>query len=227
MIERLGSADRLVLGADATWPQDVGALLILDRDVRADEVRRALSGRLNLVPRFRQRVVRPRRGLGGPIWVDDATFDLGDHVKVRPLPAGSADDALLRAAEAIRRTRLDMSRPLWEAWLLPGLKGGRAGLFLRFHHVVGDGRASLSMLGALLDTDPSAVGERLPPWVPAPPPSARALLADNIRRRLAGVAAGFRALAHPRAAFESSGPPCPGRGSSWPRLRATRRASTA
>ena len=158
-----------------------------------------MSGRLHLVPRLRQRVLRPRRGLGGPIWVDDATFDLGDHVKVRPLPAGSADDALLRAAEAIRRTRLDMARPLWEAWLLHGLTGGRVGLFLRFHHVVGDGRASLSMLGALLDTDPSAPGERLPPWVPAPPPSARALLADNVRHRLAGIAAGFRALAHPRA----------------------------
>lgn len=210
MIELLGSADRLVLGADATWPQDVGALAILDRDVRAGEVRRALSRRLHLVPRFRQRVARPRRGLGGPFWVDDATFDIGDHVKVRPLPAGSEDDALLRAAEAIRRTRLDMARPLWEAWLLPGLNGGRVGLFLRIHHVVGDGRASLTMLGALLDTDPSAVDERPPRWVPATPPSARALLADNVRRWLAGIATAFRALARPRAGIRKLGAAMPG-----------------
>jgi hypothetical protein len=55
MIERLSGAHRLVLGADATWPQDVGALAILDREVRVGDVRRGLSDRLHLVPRFRQR----------------------------------------------------------------------------------------------------------------------------------------------------------------------------
>ncbi len=94
------------------------------------------------MPRFRQRVIRPRRGLGGPIWVDDATFDLVDHVKVRALPNGSQEDALLRAAEDIRRQRLNLARPPWEVWLMPGLIGGRVGMYLRFHHVIGDGRAA-------------------------------------------------------------------------------------
>jgi diacylglycerol O-acyltransferase / wax synthase len=208
MIERLSGADRLVLGADATWPQDVGALAILDGDglvdqlgmLRVGEFREALAGRLHRVRRFRQRVIRPRRGLGGPIWVDDGAFELGDHVKVRPLPAESQDDALLRAAEVIRRQRLDMARPLWEAWLLPGLSGGRVGLFLRFHHVIGDGRAALTMLDALLDTSPAKMPEHPPRWVPTPPPpSARALLADNVRCRLAALAAGVRVVARPQA----------------------------
>ncbi len=217
MIERLSGADRLVLGADATWPQDVGALVILDGGGQLDRAcvlrsaafQDALARRLHLVPRFRQRVVRPRRGLGGPIWVDQASFDLGDHVKVRALPAGSDEDALLRAAEAIRRHRLDMARPLWEAWLLPGLSRGRVGLFLRFHHVIGDGRAALTTLGALADTDSSAMPEGSSPWVPAPPPSARALLADNVRRRLAGVFAVVRDLSRPRGGLRKLGAALP------------------
>ena len=205
MIERLSSADRLVLGADSIWPQDVGALAILDGErlldragaLRIGEFRDALARRLHVVPRFRQRVVRPRRGLGGPVWVDDVAFRLGDHVKVHPLPARSGDEAFLRAAETIRRQRLDPTRPLWEAWLLPGLSGDRVGLFLRFHHVIGDGRAALSMLAALVDVTPSAVTEEPPPWLPKPSPSGRALLADNLRHRLAALAAGLRALARP------------------------------
>ena len=207
MIERLSAADRLVLGADAIWPQDVGALAILDGDGLLDhrgalhpaDFRAALAGRLARVPRFRQRVIRPRRGLGGPIWVDDATFDLVDHIKVRALPNGSQEDALLRAAEDIRRQRLNLARPLWEVWLMPGLIGGRVGMYLRFHHVIGDGRAALTMLGALADTDPVSILEEGPRWVPTPSPSARALLADNARRRLGALASGLRALAHPRA----------------------------
>ena len=207
MIERLSGADRLVLGADSIWPQDVGALAILDGGrlldergaLRVAEFREAIDRRLHRVPRFRQRVFRPRRGLGGPIWVDDATFDLADHVRVRPLPDGSQDDDMLRAAEEIRRHRLNLAMPLWGIWLMPGLMGGRVGLFLRFHHVIGDGRAALTMLAALVDTGPASMPNDPPRWVPAPPPSARALLADNVRRRLGALASGLRALAHPRA----------------------------
>ena len=210
MIERLSGADRLVLGADASWPQDVGALAILDgaglldRDGAIDTVaiRDALARRLHLVPRFRQRVLRLRRGLGGPIWVDHAAFDVSDHIRVRPLPAGSGDEALLRAAESIRRHRLSINRPAWEVWLLPGLRGGRIGLFLRIHHVVADGRAALTMLGALFEADPSAPPLDPPLWSPAPPPSTRELLVDNTRRRLAAVVAALGALARPWAGLQ-------------------------
>jgi WS/DGAT/MGAT family acyltransferase len=207
MIERLSAADRLVLGADAIWPQDVGALAILDGDGLLDKrgtldpatFREALARRLPRVPRFRQRVFRPRRGLGGPMWVDDAAFDLADHIKVRRLRHGSQEDALLRAAEDIRRHRLNLARPPWEVWLMPGLTGGRVGLYLRFHHVIGDGRAALTMLGALADTEPVSIIEEPPRWFPAPPPPTRALLADNARRRLTAVVSGLRHFAHPRA----------------------------
>jgi hypothetical protein len=36
-----------------------------------------------------------------------------------------ASRTLLRAAEQLRRVRLDRSRPLWQMWLLPGLPEGR------------------------------------------------------------------------------------------------------
>ena len=71
-----------------------------------------VAARLHLVPRFRQLLYTPRRGLGGPLWVDAPAFDLRDHVRVVPLAAPGDQAALLRAVEQLRRRHLDRSRPL-------------------------------------------------------------------------------------------------------------------
>ncbi|HWD47791.1 MAG TPA: WS/DGAT domain-containing protein, partial [Actinomycetota bacterium] len=88
-------------------------------------------------------------------------------------------------------------RPLWEAWLLPGLPG-RVGLFLRVHHTMVDGVAGMAALGALLDLDADAPSPVAPPWTPAPLPTAGELLRDNLRRRLRELGRGLSTLTHPR-----------------------------
>jgi Wax ester synthase-like Acyl-CoA acyltransferase domain len=112
------------------WPQEIGALAVLDCGlagpggrVRVEAVREVIAARLRLVPRFRQLLYVPPPGLGRPLWVEALAFDLADHVRAVPAPGDEA--ALLRAAEQLRRVRLDRSRPLWQMWLLPGLPEGR------------------------------------------------------------------------------------------------------
>jgi diacylglycerol O-acyltransferase len=205
-MDRLTAQDLLMLWPDELgWPEDIGALAILDgtglldRDgrVRIDAVRRHLEPRLPQVLRFRQLLYRPRRGLGWPLWVDAPTFDLADHIRVHPLAAPGDQAQLLRACEALRRRPLDPSRPLWEAWLLPGLPDHQVGLFLRAHHALADGVAGMAAFGALLDLAADAPTPVAPPWSPAPIPSAGELLGDNLRRRLRGLGRGLSSLAHP------------------------------
>jgi len=94
-MERLSAEDQLLLWPDELWPQDIGALAVLDGSdllepdgrVRIEEVLQAIESRLHLVPRFRQLLSVPRRGLGRPLWVDAPAFDLSDHIGVAPLPA--------------------------------------------------------------------------------------------------------------------------------------------
>jgi diacylglycerol O-acyltransferase / wax synthase len=194
---------------DFGWSEDIGVLAILDGTrllgpdgrVRVDEVRRRLEPRLHLVPRFRQLLYRPRWGLGWPLWVDAPTFDLADHVRVHPLPPPGDEAGLLAACARLYRRRLDPTRPLWEAWLLPGLPGlpgRRVGLFLRVHHTMVDGVAGMAALGALLDLDADAPSPVAPPWTPGPVPTAGELFRDNLRRRLRGLGRGLSRLAHPR-----------------------------
>ena len=112
LLERLTASDLFLLQWDRFgWSSDIGGLAIvdgtglLDRDgrVRIDVIRRHLEPRLHLVPRFRQRLYRPRRGLGWPLWVDAPSFDVTDHVHVRMLASPGDRAQLLRTCEESRR----------------------------------------------------------------------------------------------------------------------------
>ena len=88
LMERLTAGDQLMLWPDEIWPQDIGALAVLDGSslldtdgrFRIEAIREAVAGRLHLVPRFRQLLYTPPRRLGGPLWVDAANFDLDNHI---------------------------------------------------------------------------------------------------------------------------------------------------
>jgi WS/DGAT/MGAT family acyltransferase len=206
-LDRLSAEDRLILWPDPVWPQDIGALGVLDGSslldsggrFRIEVATQAIEGRLHLLRRFRQVICMPRPGLGGPLWVDAPAFELSDHVLVENLPAPAGEAELLRAVERLRRRRLDPSRPLWEMWFLPGLATHRIGWFVRVHHVVADGIAGVAELGALLDAVPSPQAAPASPWVAASRPSARALLLDNLQRRIAKLKNASSAVTHPTA----------------------------
>jgi WS/DGAT/MGAT family acyltransferase len=205
-MQRLTAQDLSMLWPDDVgWPQDIGALAFLqagglfdaDGRFRVEAVREAIAARLHLVPRFRQRLLLPRRGLGWPLWVDADDFDIADHVQTVPGAVTGGEAELLLSVERLRRRRWDRSRPLWQMWLLPGLPGQRVGFYMRVHHAIADGAAGVAMLGAFLDTVSDAPTPPGPPFVPAPVPSGRDLLADNLRRRAGELGRAAAALVRP------------------------------
>ena len=213
-IDRLSTADLAMLVPDEFgWPQDIAAIAIVEGAklldpngaVRIELIRDAIARRLHLVPRFRQLLVEPPRGLGLPYWTDDGAFDIAQHIGVMPLPPGAGEPELLAAFETIRARGFDRTRPLWEMWLLPGLRSGNIGLVVKVHHTLADGVAGVAMFDALLDVapspspspSPSPTTAPAPAWQPRLAPSRRALLFDNLRRRLAQLTRPLLALLHP------------------------------
>jgi hypothetical protein len=61
--------------------------------LRLDALRAHIEHRLHLAPRLRQMLFEPPFGLGRPVWVDDPSFDISEHVRARavPAPGGEAD----------------------------------------------------------------------------------------------------------------------------------------
>jgi hypothetical protein len=106
-LERLTASDLfMLLWDDYGWPNQIGGLAILDgtslldRDghLRIEAVRQRLEARLQLVPRLRQLLYRPRLGLGWPLWVDAPCFDLADHLRVPPWPRPPTTPSCCRPA---------------------------------------------------------------------------------------------------------------------------------
>lgn len=205
-MERLAPLDMMMLWPDEVgWPQDLGALGIFDGRAlvdaegrfRTEAARAAIESRLEGVPRFRQVLSFPRRGLGLPVWVDFPAFDVGEHVGVFPVSAPGDEAQLLLAAEELRRRPLERSRPLWRMWFLPGLPDGRIGLYMKVHHVMADGPAGVALLGAFLDPVPEVTATPPRPWTPRPAPSDGELLEDNLRQGFEALGRTLEALARP------------------------------
>jgi diacylglycerol O-acyltransferase / wax synthase len=64
-------------------------------------------------------------GLGRPVWVDDPHFNLDHHVRHTALPQLGSEADLDHLMGRVMSQRLDRHRPLWAAWMVEGLDGGR------------------------------------------------------------------------------------------------------
>lgn len=206
MLERLSAQDAANLRVEAGGVSmhvaglailEGGPLLDLSDGLRLNAVRAHIEGRLHLAPRLRQILYRRGLGLGPPMWIDDARFDITRHVLARSVSPPGDEAAMLRTVEELNEPPLARSRPLWEVWVLTGLADGRVAMLIRLHHVVADGIAALALFGSWFDFAPDAPSPAPPSWRPAPVPSRRDLLVDNLRRRSAGIARGISALLHP------------------------------
>ena len=207
-LDRVTAADLMLIWPEKEgWPQVIGALAVLegrsmvdtDGEFRIEAIRETVGHRLHLVPRFRQALYWPRRGLGWPVWGDAQSFDIADHVRVHPVPSPGDELQLLLACERLRRRPLHRGRPLWEMWFLTGLSDDRVGFFIKVHHAIADGVAGVATLAAFFDPVPDPPEISAPPWTPAPVPSTRELFQDNLRRRLGELDRMLTALATPVA----------------------------
>lgn len=142
------------------------------------ELRRLIESKLHLIPRYRQRVRTVPLELGRPVWVDDPHFHLDYHLRHTGLPEPGGDAELEALMGRLMTQPLDLTRPLWEAWLVEGLADGRWAIVFKIHHCMVDGIAGVGLLEVLLDLTPDAELPDPEPWSPRPEPSAPALVLD-------------------------------------------------
>lgn len=132
----------------------IHGVLILDGEADRSAVVDALADRLLRVPRFHHRIARDD---GQLVWTEDERFELRHHVVDETLPEPGGDLQLAQALEPLLHQPFDPLHPLWEARLIHGYEGGTV-VFIRLHHVIGDGVALMVVLLALTDFALPGVG---------------------------------------------------------------------
>jgi diacylglycerol O-acyltransferase / wax synthase len=163
------------------------------------EFRDHIASRLHLVPRFRQKIRFVPFGQGRPVWVDDPHLNLAYHVRHTSLPPPGSEEQLRILAARIFSQQLDRSKPLWELWLVEGLKDGRFAIVGKTHHAMVDGVSGVDITTVLFDLekDPPAPEPSREQWLPDPEPTGSQLLGEALVERMVSpreVARGVRRL---------------------------------
>ena len=145
-----------------------------------DAILAAVGGRLPLVPRYRQKIRKVPLDLGHPVWIDDPQFDLGFHIRRTAVPAPGDEQALCRLVARVMSQRLDRDRPLWEAWVVEGLAGGRWAVLSKVHHCLADGLSANQLYRLFFDESPEPPPQIEDTWTADPEPSTLSLTADAL-----------------------------------------------
>ena len=140
-------------------PMHVGSLQLLELPAGYDgdfyeDVKGYLAGRMHLAEVFQRKLALMPFELANPVWVDDEDLDLDYHVRHVILPRPGTHAQLEQYVARLHSSLLDRSRPLWEIYVIEGLKSGQVAVYNKMHHSTIDGQAGVAVVKALLGTTP-------------------------------------------------------------------------
>jgi WS/DGAT/MGAT family acyltransferase len=193
-VQQLSGLDASFLYLETpTAPMHVGGLQIYDQStapgglVTFKQILGYVERRLHLARTLRERLARVPGDLDHPYWYDDPDFDIEFHVRHLALPKpGDWRQLCIQVARLMSR-HVDLSRPLWEMYVIEGLDAveglpeGCFALVTKVHHAAVDGVSGMELTAILNQLDPDAEPE--PPSEPyfgeSPPASG-----DLLRRAM-------------------------------------------
>jgi WS/DGAT/MGAT family acyltransferase len=154
-VEQLNTLDAGFLMAedsDRNVSLAIGGIAIVEGSApNHGQFKEKLAERIQAIPRCTQMLRTQPFDVGAPQWVDDPEFDLGRHVRRIAVPRPGDDNELFRVVADVLERRLDRGRPLWECWVIEGLKGNRWAILMKIHHCMADGISATRMLTRLCD----------------------------------------------------------------------------
>jgi diacylglycerol O-acyltransferase len=125
------------------------------------------------------RILRVPLDVHHPVWVADPDYSPHDHIYTAALPAPGDKAQFCEFLSDLMGRPLDPDRPLWEAWIVEGLEGGRVAVAAKMHHALADGGTIATVLershSATAGTDVPLVEDRGEPI-----PGKARLLADAL-----------------------------------------------
>ena len=185
-MQQLSAQDASFVYLESTaTPMHVGSLCIYDGGhadaarLHEEAILRNVDERLHLNATTRRRLVRVPFEADYPYWIEDNNFDLEYHVRRIALPQPADRATLMKLASRIFARPLDMTKPLWELYVIEGLDNvedlpaNSFAVLTKTHHAAVDGASGLHFLELLHDLGPEPT--RIPPaehpWRPEPLPT--------------------------------------------------------
>ena len=162
--DRMSDQDALMwsIEKDPMLRSTVTTLMVLDGELRSDQLHHTFDRASRVVPRLRQRVRGNPLSLAPPRWEFDPNFDLRYHLRSARVPGLGSMADLLNMAGPIAMQGFDRARPLWEATIVEGLSGNKSAIVLKFHHSITDGVGGVELMLELFELTPDAAERKMP-----------------------------------------------------------------
>ncbi|WP_225782033.1 wax ester/triacylglycerol synthase family O-acyltransferase [Xenophilus sp. Marseille-Q4582] len=155
-------------GLDATFlhfetpemPMHVGSLNVLQLpdDYEGDfyeDAKVFMASRIHLADVFTRKLALMPFDLSNPVWVEDDDVDIDYHVRHITLPRPGTNRQLQQYVARLHSSLIDRSRPMWEFYIIDGLKSGHVALYTKVHHAGIDGQAGVALGKAIFDLQPT------------------------------------------------------------------------
>ncbi len=159
-MDHLSSQDAMFLHLESPeMPMHVGSLCVLDLPPAMDaddffeHAKQRISERMHLADLFTRKLALMPLDLSNPVWVPDEDVDLEYHMRHVSLPKPGSNRQLQQYVARLHSSLLDRSRPLWEFFVITGLKSGQAALYTKAHHAGMDGQGGIAVAQSIFDLE--------------------------------------------------------------------------
>ena len=147
-------------------PMHVGSLNVMDLPEGYagnfyEDAKATMTQRLHLASVFTRKLALMPFDLSNPVWVEDEDIDMDYHMRHVTLPKPGSNRQLQQYVARLHSSLLDRSRPLWEFFIIDGLKSGQVALYIKVHHAGIDGQAGVELGRAVFDLE--ATGRKIKP----------------------------------------------------------------
>jgi WS/DGAT/MGAT family acyltransferase len=132
-----------------------------------EALRNRLARRLPDMEPLRRRLVEVPLQLDHPFWTLDPDLDLEFHVRESALPAPGTDAQLVQLIARLVGRPLDRAHPLWEVYVIEGLREDRFAILTKLHHATIDGALGAELMKIIYDHEPVAAPDAAELELPA------------------------------------------------------------
>lgn len=157
-VQQLSGQDATFIYAESSkGPMHIGGLNIYDPStapggkVRFKDILNFVQSRLHKAPSLKRKIQTVPFNIDHPYWIEDQDFDIEFHVRHIALPEPRDWRQLCILAARLHSRPLDMSRPLWEFWVIEGLDNipnvpkGSYAIVSKIHHSAVDGLSAVEI----------------------------------------------------------------------------------
>ena len=126
----------------------------------------------------------------------DHEFEVDYHLRHLALPRPGRIRELLSMVSRLHGNLMDRSRPLWEAYVIEGLPGGRFATYIKIHHALIDGVTGAKLMAQGLSK--TAKEQKPPLWAQKfskPPTAKRTSVPQGLLQQIASLARAGRDIA--------------------------------